>query len=104
MDVSMRYVLVDGQWQLRLGRTAMKPPPCVYTEARLSKIAMELVTDIDKETVISTPTSTRASCSPLCCRAGIRTFWSTGRAESRSAWDTNIPPHNLGEVIDALFI
>jgi hypothetical protein len=82
---SMRYLLVDGQGNFGSVDGDM-PAAMRYTEVRMSRIANELLADIDKETVDFTPTTMSPSTSPRCCRRACRTCSSTGRPGSRWAW------------------
>ncbi len=83
---SMRYLLVDGQGNFGSVDGDM-PAAMRYTEVRMSRIAHELLADIDKETVDFTPELRRVrDASPRCCRPASRTCWSTARPASRSAW------------------
>ena len=83
---SMRYLLVDGQGNF--GSVDGDTPAAMrYTEVRMSRLAHELLADIDKETVDFSPNydETRARAARSCRRA-CRTCWSTARPASRSAW------------------
>ena len=99
-DFSMRYMLVDGHGNF--GSVDGDPPAAYrYTEARMSKISDELLRDIDKETVDWDPNfdETRKEPRVLPCRfPNLLVNGSSGIAVGMA---TNIPPHNLGEVIDA---
>ena len=99
-DFSMRYPLVDGHGNF--GSVDGDPPAAYrYTEARMSKISDELLRDIDKETVDWDPNfdETRKEPRVLPCRfPNLLVNGSSGIAVGMA---TNIPPHNLGEVIDA---
>jgi DNA gyrase subunit A len=82
---SMRVPLIDGQGNF--GSMDPDPPAAMrYTEARLAKVANFLLADIDKDTVTSSPTTTRAKASRRCFRHASPTCWSTAPAESRSEW------------------
>ena len=100
-DFSMRYMLVDGHGNF--GSVDGDPPAAYrYTEARLSKIANEMLRDIDKDTVDWDPNfdETRREPRVLPCRfPNLLVNGSSGIAVGMA---TNIPPHNLGEVIDAV--
>ena len=100
-DFSMRYPLVDGQGNF--GSVDGDPPAAYrYTEARMSKLAMELLRDIDKDTVDFVPNFDESKQEPsvLPCRVpNLLVNGSTGIAVGMA---TNIPPHNLREVIDAI--
>ena len=97
----MRYMLVDGHGNF--GSVDGDPPAAYrYTEARLSKIANEMLRDIDKDTVDWDPnfdeTRKRAA---RAARAASRTCSSTAARGIAVGMATNIPPHNLTEVINA---
>ena len=100
-DFSMRYPLVDGQGNF--GSVDGDPPAAYrYTEARISKLAVELLRDIDKDTVDFVPNFDESKQEPsvLPCRVpNLLVNGSTGIAVGMA---TNIPPHNLREVIDAI--
>ena len=100
-DFSMRYPLVDGQGNF--GSVDGDPPAADrYTEARMSKLAVELLRDIDKDTVDFVPNFDESKQEPsvLPCRVpNLLVNGSTGIAVGMA---TNIPPHNLREVIDAI--
>lgn len=100
-DFSMRYPLVDGQGNF--GSVDGDPPAAYrYTEARMSKLAVELLRDIDKDTVDYVPNFDESKQEPsvLPCRVpNLLVNGSTGIAVGMA---TNIPPHNLREVIDAI--
>ena len=82
---SLRYPLVDGQGNF--GSPGNDPPAAMrYTEARLTPLAMEMLREIDEETVDFIPTTTAACKSRRCCPAGSPTCWPTVPAASRSAW------------------
>ena len=100
-DFSMRYPLVDGQGNF--GSVDGDPPAAYrYTEARMSKLAVELLRAIDKDTVDFVPNFDESKQEPsvLPCRVpNLLVNGSTGIAVGMA---TNIPPHNLREVIDAI--
>ena len=100
-DFSMRYMLVDGHGNF--GSVDGDPPAAYrYTEARMSKISMEMLTDIDKKTVDFMPNYDDRLQEPvvLPCRfPNLLVNVSSGIAVGMA---TNIPPHNLGEVVDAM--
>ena len=84
-DFTLRYPLVDGHGNF--GSIDPDPPAAYrYTEARLARTALDVLADIDKETVRSSPTSTIKASNRACCRDGCRSCSSTARAASRSAW------------------
>jgi len=100
-DFNMRYPLVDGQGNF--GSIDGDPPAAYrYTEARLAKIAEELLADIDKETVDFVPNFDETVEEPTVLPAKIPNLLINGSSGIAVGMATNIPPHNLGEVIDAL--
>ena len=98
-DFSLRYPLVDGQGNF--GSVDGDPPAAYrYTEARMSRMAVEMLTDIDKDTINWDPNfdETKKEPSVLPCRfPNLLVNGSQGIAVGMA---TNIPPHNLSEVID----
>jgi DNA gyrase subunit A len=100
-DFNMRYPLVDGQGNF--GSIDGDPPAAMrYTEARLTPLATELLADIDKETVDFTPTYDESRTEPLVLPARAPNLLMNGSAGIAVGMATNIPPHNLGELIDGL--
>lgn len=99
-DFSMRYPLIDGQGNY--GSVDGDPAAAYrYTEARLSKIALELLTDIDKECVDFVPNFDDQKTEPTVLPARIPNLLVNGSGGIAVGMATNVPPHNLGEVIDA---
>jgi DNA gyrase subunit A len=99
-DFSMRHELVDGQGNF--GSIDGDPPAAYrYTECRMSKIAMELLGDIDKDTVDFTPNFDDTQSEPVVLPARFPNLLVNGSGGIAVGMATNIPPHNLGEVIDA---
>ena len=100
-DWTMRYTLVDGHGNFGSvdgdGAAAMR-----YTEARLSKIAMEMLSDINKDTVIFEPNFDDTEKEPTVLPARFPNLLVNGTTGIAVGMATNIPPHNLGEVIDAV--
>lgn len=98
-DFSMRYVLVDGQGNFGSidGDTAAAAR---YTEVRMTKLAEELLEDIEKETVTWGPNYDDSLQLPLVLPAKFPNLLVNGSAGIAVGMATNIPPHNLGEVID----
>ena len=97
---SMRYELVDGQGNF--GSVDDDPPAAMrYTEARLSRIAMEMLRDLDADTVDFTPNYDGRTQEPLVLPARFPNLLVNGSAGIAVGMATNIPPHNLGEVIAA---
>lgn len=100
-DFNMRYPLVDGQGNF--GSIDGDPPAAYrYTEARLAKIAEELLADIDKDTVDFVPNFDETTEEPVVLPAKVPNLLINGSSGIAVGMATNIPPHNLGEVIDAL--
>jgi DNA gyrase subunit A len=97
---SMRYPLIDGQGNF--GSVDGDPPAAYrYTECRLAPIAMELLADIDKETVDFTPNFDDTTREPLVLPSKIPNLLVNGGSGIAVGMATNIPPHNLAEVLDA---
>lgn len=102
-DFNMRYPLIDGQGNF--GSIDGDPPAAYrYTEARLTKIAEELLQDIDKETVPFSPNFDGTTEEPLVLPTRIPNLLINGSSGIAVGMATNIPPHNLSEIIDALLI
>ena len=100
-DFNMRYTLVDGQGNY--GSVDGDPPAAMrYTEARLTKLAEEMLIDIDKETVDFGPTYDESSSEPLVLPSKVPNLLINGAGGIAVGYATNIPTHNLGEVIEAL--
>ncbi|MCD6253682.1 MAG: DNA gyrase subunit A [Thermotogae bacterium] len=100
-DFSMRYPLVDGQGNF--GSIDRDPPAAMrYTEARLSKIAQELVKDIDKNTVRMIPNFDNSLEEPEVLPSAIPTLLMNGASGIAVGMATNIPPHNLRDLVDAI--
>ncbi|MBF0567276.1 MAG: DNA gyrase subunit A [Nitrospirae bacterium] len=100
-DFNMRYPLIDGQGNFG----SMDGDPAAayrYTEARLAKIAEELLRDIDKETVDFQSNFDETTEEPLVLPSTIPNLIINGAAGIAVGMATNIPPHNLGEVVTAL--
>lgn len=99
-DFSMRHLLVDGQGNFGSvdgdNAAAMR-----YTEIRLSKIAQEMLADIDKETVDFGPNYDGSEKEPLVLPSRIPNLLINGSGGIAVGMATNIPPHNLNEVVDA---
>ncbi|MFC7045543.1 DNA gyrase subunit A [Halobacteriaceae archaeon GCM10025711] len=99
-DFSMRYPLVDGQGNF--GSVDGDPPAAMrYTEARMAPIAEELLADIDKDTVDFESNYDDRLTEPTVLPAGFPNLLVNGSSGIAVGMSTNIPPHNLGEVIDA---
>jgi len=100
-DFSMRYMLVDGQGNF--GSVDNDPPAAMrYTEARLTKIAEEMLVDIDKDTVDFVPNFDESLKEPVVLPTRLPNLLVNGSSGIAVGMATNIPPHNLGEVCDAL--
>jgi len=100
-DFSMRYPLVDGQGNFG-SIDGDSPAAMRYTEARLSKIAEEMLKDIDMETVDFMPNFDGSLEEPVVLPARIPNLLINGSSGIAVGMATNMPPHNLGEVVDAL--
>ncbi len=99
-DFSLRYPLVDGQGNF--GSVDGDSPAAMrYTEARLHKIAEELLADIEKETVDFVPNFDESLQEPSILPAKVPNLLVNGSSGIAVGMATNIPPHNLGEVVDA---
>jgi DNA gyrase subunit A len=99
-DFSMRAPLVDGQGNF--GSVDGDPPAAMrYTESRLTKIALHLLDDIDKDTVDFQPNYDGSANEPTVLPAKFPNLLVNGAGGIAVGMATNIPPHNLGEVIDA---
>lgn len=97
---SLRYMLVDGQGNF--GSVDGDAPAAMrYTEVRLSKIAHTLLSDLDKETVDFVPNYDGTEFTPLVLPTRFPNLLVNGSAGIAVGMATNIPPHNLSEVIDA---
>jgi len=100
-DFSMRYPLVDGQGNF--GSVDGDPPAAMrYTEIRMKRLAHEMLEDLEKETVDFTPNYDESLSEPAVLPARIPSLLINGSAGIAVGMATNIPPHNLSEVIEAL--
>ncbi len=100
-DFSMRYPLVNGQGNF--GSIDGDPPAAMrYTEVRMMKIAHHMMDDIEKETVDFVPNYDETLSEPSVLPAKIPSLLINGSAGIAVGMATNIPPHNLGEVIDGV--
>lgn len=100
-DWSMRYMLVDGQGNF--GSVDGDPPAAMrYTEARLRRIAEELLADINKNTVDFQPTYDDQNTEPTVLPAKVPNLLINGSSGIAVGMATNMPPHNLSEVVDGL--
>ena len=102
-DFSLRYMLVDGQGNFGSvdgdNAAAMR-----YTEIRMSRIAHELLADLDKETVDFGPNYDGSEREPLILPAKIPNLLINGSSGIAVGMATNIPPHNLNEVVEACLV
>jgi DNA gyrase subunit A len=99
-DFSMRYPLIDGQGNF--GSVDGDPPAAMrYTEVRMSRLASELMADIDKDTVEFGPNFDDSTEEPLVLPSRIPNLLINGSGGIAVGMATNIPPHNVREVIDA---
>src|SRR3970282_664162 len=99
-DFSLRYPLIQGQGNW--GSTEDEPAAMRYTECRLSKIAEELLQDIDKETAEWADNFRGTQKEPLVMPAKFPNLLVNGSSGIAVGMATNMPPHNLGEAIDAI--
>ncbi len=99
-DFASRYPLVDGQGNF--GSTEFAAAAMRYTEARLSRIATEMLRDIDEDTVDEAPTYDDRRTEPVVLPARVPNLLINGSSGIAVGMATNIPPHNVGEVIDAV--
>lgn len=100
-DFSMRYMLVDGHGNF--GSVDGDPPAAYrYTEARMSKLSVEMLTDIDKETVDFSPNYDDRLKEPNVLPSHFPNLLVNGSTGIAVGMATNIPPHNMGEVIDGM--
>ncbi len=100
-DFSMRAMLVDGQGNF--GRVDNDPPAAMrYTEARLTAIAEQMMSDIDKDTVDFNSNFDESLKEPVVLPARVPNLLVNGSSGIAVGMATNLPPHNLGEVCDAL--
>ncbi len=102
-EFSLRYPLVDGQGNF--GSIDGDPAAAMrYTEARLAKIAHEMLADIDKDTVDFAPNYDENEQEPVVLPARIPNLLVNGSSGIAVGMATNIPPHNLSEVVDGLIM
>ena len=100
-DFSMRYCLVDGQGNF--GSIDGDPPAAMrYTEVRMTRLAGELLADIEKDTVNFIPNYDESLTMPEVLPAKFPNLLVNGSSGIAVGMATNIPPHNLGEVVDGL--
>lgn len=100
-DFSMRYTLVDGQGNF--GSIDGDPPAAMrYTEVRLDRIATEMLDDLEKETVDFVPNYDGGEHEPLVLPSKIPNLLLNGSSGIAVGMSTNIPPHNLTELVNAV--
>lgn len=100
-NFSMRYCLVDGQGNF--GSIDGDPAAAMrYTECRLTKLAEEMLEDIDKKTVRFVPNFDNSAAEPTVLPSKLPNLLINGSSGIAVGMATNIPPHNIGEVIDAV--
>ncbi len=102
-DFNMRYPLVDGQGNYG-SMDGDSPAAMRYTEARLTRLAEEMLADIDKETVDFGPNYDESRQEPLVLPTKIPNLLINGAGGIAVGYATNIPTHNLGEVVDGLLL
>ncbi|MEN9775992.1 MAG: hypothetical protein RL322_3062 [Pseudomonadota bacterium] len=102
-DFSLRYPLVDGQGNFG-SIDGDNPAAMRYTECRLEKLAGEMLADIDRETVDFQPNYDGKEHEPTVLPARIPNLLINGSAGIAVGMATNIPPHNLGEIVDACLL
>ena len=101
-DFSMRYMLVDGHGNF--GSVDGDPPAAYrYTESRMSKLSLEMLTNIDEDTVDFMPNYDDRLKEPTVLPSKYPNLLVNGSTGIAVGMATNIPPHNLGEVIDAIY-
>ena len=99
-DFSMRYLLVDGQGNF--GSVDGDPAAAMrYTECRLTKLAEEMLEDIDKKTVRFIPNFDNSTTEPVVLPSKLPNLLINGSSGIAVGMATNIPPHNIGEIINA---
>ncbi len=102
-EFNMRFPLIDGQGNF--GSVDGDPPAAYrYTEARLAKIAMELLADIEKETVDFSPNFDETTPEPTVLPTRVPNLLVNGSSGIAVGMATNIPPHNLREVVEAAIL
>ena len=100
-DFSMRYMLINGQGNF--GSVDGDPAAAMrYTECRLTKLAEEMLEDIDKKTVKFAPNFDNSTTEPLVLPSKLPNLLVNGSSGIAVGMATNIPPHNLSEVVDAV--
>jgi DNA gyrase subunit A len=102
-DFNMRYPLVDGQGNYG-SMDGDSPAAMRYTEARMTKLAEEMLADIDKETVDFGPNYDESRQEPLVLPTKVPNLLINGAGGIAVGYATNIPTHNIGEIIDGLLL
>src|SRR5205823_5238391 len=102
-DFNLRYMLVDGQGNF--GSVDGDPPAAMrYTEARLAKISEDILADLEKETVDFIPNFDQTREEPVVLPSRIPNLLVNGASGIAVGMATNIPPHNLREIVDATIL
>ena len=102
-DFSLRYPLVDGQGNF--GSIDGDPPAAMrYTEVRLAKIAQEMLADIERDTVDFVPNYDETQQEPVVLPARLPNLLVNGSSGIAVGMATNIPPHNLSEIVDGMVL
>jgi len=102
-DFNMRYPLIDGQGNF--GSVDGDPPAAMrYTEARLAKISEDILADLEKETVDFVPNFDQTREEPVVLPSRIPNLLVNGASGIAVGMATNIPPHNLREIVDAAIV
>src|SRR6201995_3373681 len=102
-DFNLRYMLIDGQGNF--GSVDGDPPAAMrYTEARLAKITEDILADLEKETVDFTPNFDQTREEPVVLPSRIPNLLVNGASGIAVGMATNIPPHNLREIVDAAIL
>jgi DNA gyrase subunit A len=102
-DFNMRYLLVDGQGNYG-SMDGDSPAAMRYTEARMTKLSEEMLADIDKETVDFAPNYDESRQEPLVLPTRVPNLLINGAGGIAVGYATNIPTHNIAEVIDGLLL
>lgn len=100
-DFSLRYPLIDGQGNFG-SVDGDEPAAMRYTEVRLGPLSLELLKDIEKETVDFVPNFDNTLTEPAILPASLPNLLVNGSSGIAVGMATNIPPHNLGEIVDAI--
>jgi DNA gyrase subunit A len=102
-DFSLRYPLIDGQGNF--GSIDGDPPAAMrYTEVRMARIAAEMLADIEKETVDFIPNYDGSETEPTVLPAALPNLLVNGSSGIAVGMATNMPPHNLGEIVDGVVL